>query len=277
MLSEVSKPLNDEVDTLIADRNTADGCAQEVIKGLALGFFQDPHNPRHSDPSLSLSRATIRAFIDYTKITASLAKSRSVNLSTDAPQLLDLTTLPNTQSRQALNGVGAQHTPDEPQNQLGKTQRFCLHSAQHSHYSVQKYTGTFTHIHKIIVRRYIKEWLERKKPPFGAISSCVLLMIIYTTFCDTFSNPNIDLDKFSLVVIVFIIFSIQLTFMLLIFILSTSSCMDWVLDRVLGSNGCGASVDEQSFTDLDFADDAVIFVESMEALIRVLEKLSEDS
>ncbi|XP_039608632.1 sodium/bile acid cotransporter 7-A-like [Polypterus senegalus] len=72
-----------------------------------------------------------------------------------------------------------------------------------------------------IVRRYIKEWLERKKPPFGAISSCVLLMIIYTTFCDTFSNPNIDLDKFSLVVIVFIIFSIQLTFMLLIFILST--------------------------------------------------------
>lgn len=55
-----------------------------------------------------------------------------------------------------------------------------------------------------IVRRYIKDWLERKKPPFGAISSCVLLMIIYTTFCDTFANPNIDLDKFSLIIIVFI-------------------------------------------------------------------------
>ncbi|KAF5923405.1 hypothetical protein HPG69_006574, partial [Diceros bicornis minor] len=55
-----------------------------------------------------------------------------------------------------------------------------------------------------IVRRYIKDWLERKKPPFGAISSSVLLMIIYTTFCDTFSNPNIDLDKFSLVLILFI-------------------------------------------------------------------------
>uniref|UniRef100_A0A8C5LSG6 Sodium/bile acid cotransporter n=1 Tax=Leptobrachium leishanense TaxID=445787 RepID=A0A8C5LSG6_9ANUR len=55
-----------------------------------------------------------------------------------------------------------------------------------------------------IVRRYIKDWLERKKPPFGAISSCVLLMIIYTTFCDTFSNPNIDLDTFSLVLIIFI-------------------------------------------------------------------------
>lgn len=32
----------------------------------------------------------------------------------------------------------------------------------------------------------------------------MLLMIIYTTFCDTFANPNIDLDKFSLIIIVFI-------------------------------------------------------------------------
>lgn len=55
-----------------------------------------------------------------------------------------------------------------------------------------------------IVRRYIKDWLERKKPPFGVVSSSVLLMIIYTTFCDTFSNPNIDLDKFSLILILFI-------------------------------------------------------------------------
>lgn len=29
-------------------------------------------------------------------------------------------------------------------------------------------------------------------------------MIIYTTFCDTFANPLIDLDVFSLVVILFI-------------------------------------------------------------------------
>ncbi|XP_045854394.1 sodium/bile acid cotransporter 7 isoform X2 [Meles meles] len=72
-----------------------------------------------------------------------------------------------------------------------------------------------------IVRRYIKDWLERKKPPFGAVSSTVLLMIIYTTFCDTFSNPNIDLDKFSLILILFIIFSIQLSFMLLTFLFST--------------------------------------------------------
>nr|XP_058921734.1 sodium/bile acid cotransporter 7 isoform X4 [Kogia breviceps] len=72
-----------------------------------------------------------------------------------------------------------------------------------------------------IVRRYIKDWLERKKPPFGAVSSSVLLTIIYTTFCDTFSNPNIDLDTFSLILILFIICSIQLSFMLLTFIFST--------------------------------------------------------
>uniref|UniRef100_A0A4X2KWS2 Sodium/bile acid cotransporter n=1 Tax=Vombatus ursinus TaxID=29139 RepID=A0A4X2KWS2_VOMUR len=55
-----------------------------------------------------------------------------------------------------------------------------------------------------IVRRYIKDWLERKKPPFGTISSCVLLTIIYTTFCDTFSNTNIDMDGLSLLIILFI-------------------------------------------------------------------------
>ncbi|XP_025123917.1 sodium/bile acid cotransporter 7 isoform X2 [Bubalus bubalis] len=72
-----------------------------------------------------------------------------------------------------------------------------------------------------IVRRYIRDWLERKQPPFGTVSSSVLLMIIYTTFCDTFSNPSIDLDKFSLLLVLFIICSIQLSFMLLTFIYST--------------------------------------------------------
>ncbi|XP_068961576.1 sodium/bile acid cotransporter 7 isoform X3 [Petaurus breviceps papuanus] len=72
-----------------------------------------------------------------------------------------------------------------------------------------------------IVRRYIKDWLERKKPPFGTISSCVLLTIIYTTFCDTFSNTNIDLDGLSLLIILFIIFSVQLSFMFLTFFFST--------------------------------------------------------
>uniref|UniRef100_A0A3Q3Q755 Sodium/bile acid cotransporter n=1 Tax=Monopterus albus TaxID=43700 RepID=A0A3Q3Q755_MONAL len=65
------------------------------------------------------------------------------------------------------------------------------------------------------------ECLEHRKPPFGTISSAVLLMIIYTTFCDTFSNPNIELDPTSLLLVVLIIFSVQVGFMLLTFVVST--------------------------------------------------------
>ncbi|KAG2459705.1 ORC2 protein, partial [Polypterus senegalus] len=50
-----------------------------------------------------------------------------------------------------------------------------------------------------------------------------------------------------------------------------------LLAYVVGSSDCGESVVEERFTDLDFADDAVIFAESMEALIWVLERLSEES
>ncbi|KAG2470881.1 KIF23 protein, partial [Polypterus senegalus] len=53
-----------------------------------------------------------------------------------------------------------------------------------------------------------------------------------------------------------------------------NACVDWVLGMVLGSSSCGASVDEEKFTDLDFADDPVIFMVSIEALIRAFERLS---
>ncbi|ROL45122.1 Sodium/bile acid cotransporter 7 [Anabarilius grahami] len=55
-----------------------------------------------------------------------------------------------------------------------------------------------------VCRRFLRECLDRRKPPFGTVSSVVLLMIIYTTFCDTFSNPNIELDHLSLLLVVFI-------------------------------------------------------------------------
>uniref|UniRef100_A0A7N5KFQ1 Solute carrier family 10 member 7 n=1 Tax=Ailuropoda melanoleuca TaxID=9646 RepID=A0A7N5KFQ1_AILME len=83
-----------------------------------------------------------------------------------------------------------------------------------------------------IVRRYIKDWLEREKLPLGAVSSSVLLLIIYTTFCDTFSNPSIDLDTVSLVLVLLIIFSVQLSFMLLTFLFSTRNSN--AEDRVCG-------------------------------------------
>ncbi|XP_055085087.1 sodium/bile acid cotransporter 7 isoform X3 [Periophthalmus magnuspinnatus] len=72
-------------------------------------------------------------------------------------------------------------------------------------------------------RRFLRDFLDRRKPPFGAVSSCVLLMIIYTTFCDTFSNPTIELEPSSLLSIVLIIFLIQMGFMMLTFTFSTRS------------------------------------------------------
>ena len=36
----------------------------------------------------------------------------------------------------------------------------------------------------------MKKKLEEINPPFGTISSCILLLIIYTTFCDTFSSKS---------------------------------------------------------------------------------------
>ncbi|KAG2465484.1 UCP3 protein, partial [Polypterus senegalus] len=89
----------------------ARSCTQ-LIKTLASPDTRTPH---------SVSRVP-RASIDSAKITASSAKSRSVNLSspTDATQPLDPTTLPNNQSMQALNRVGAEHTADGPQNELEK-------------------------------------------------------------------------------------------------------------------------------------------------------------
>ncbi|XP_072314750.1 sodium/bile acid cotransporter 7 [Eucyclogobius newberryi] len=72
-----------------------------------------------------------------------------------------------------------------------------------------------------VCRRFLREFLDRRKPPFGTVSSCVLLMIIYTTFCDTFSHPSIELESTSLLLIVLIIFSLQISFMLLTFTFST--------------------------------------------------------
>lgn len=55
----------------------------------------------------------------------------------------------------------------------------------------------------------VKKWMETTKPPFGTIGSCVLLLIIYTTFCDTFSSDVGDISKSSLLRVVVIIVLLQ--------------------------------------------------------------------
>ena len=56
-----------------------------------------------------------------------------------------------------------------------------------------------------------------------------------------------------------------------------STCMDWIMDRAIGGSGCGVSFGEIRITDLDFADDAVIFAETLDVLIMALETLSEEA
>ena len=56
-----------------------------------------------------------------------------------------------------------------------------------------------------------------------------------------------------------------------------STCMDWIMDRVVGGSGCGASFGDVRITDLDFADDAVIFAETLDVLTVTLETLSEEA
>ncbi|KAG0717305.1 Acidic amino acid decarboxylase GADL1 [Chionoecetes opilio] len=56
-----------------------------------------------------------------------------------------------------------------------------------------------------------------------------------------------------------------------------NACMDWVLDNVVDQSDCGASVGNTKITDLVFADDAVIFAESLEVLVMALEALHEEA
>ena len=56
-----------------------------------------------------------------------------------------------------------------------------------------------------------------------------------------------------------------------------NTCMDWVLDRVVDLSSCGTSIGNITVTDLVFADDAVIFAETLEVLVLALETLSEEA
>jgi hypothetical protein len=53
--------------------------------------------------------------------------------------------------------------------------------------------------------------------------------------------------------------------------------MDWILERTDDSGSLGASFGDERFTDLDFADDAVIFAETLESSVLSLNVLSQES
>ena len=55
-----------------------------------------------------------------------------------------------------------------------------------------------------------------------------------------------------------------------------STCMDWILGRMSERSSCDASFGNVKNSDLDFADDAVIFAETLEILMGVLEAWNEE-
>ena len=56
-----------------------------------------------------------------------------------------------------------------------------------------------------------------------------------------------------------------------------NTCTDRLLGRVVNQSHNGASVGNIKITDLVFADDAVIFAESMEILVMALKALHEEA
>ena len=56
-----------------------------------------------------------------------------------------------------------------------------------------------------------------------------------------------------------------------------STCMDWILGRMSERSRCGESFWNVKLSDLDFADDAVNFAETLDILLGVLEVLNEKS
>ena len=56
-----------------------------------------------------------------------------------------------------------------------------------------------------------------------------------------------------------------------------SDCVDWILGRMSERSSCGASFGNVKISDLDFADDAVIFAETLDILLGALEVLNEES
>ena len=56
-----------------------------------------------------------------------------------------------------------------------------------------------------------------------------------------------------------------------------STCMDWILGRMSERSSCGASFGNVKISDLDFTDDAVIFVETLDILLGALKVLNEES
>ncbi len=89
-----------------------------------------------------------------------------------------------------------------------------------------------------IVRRYIKDWMQRTQPPFGTIGSCMLLLIIYTTFCDTFNSDMGTLAASEILITGVLILLIQISFISLIFLVSSNAKLGYTPSDIVALLFC---------------------------------------
>jgi len=76
---------------------------------------------------------------------------------------------------------------------------------------------------QLIRSRYITQ-IQRAAIPWSSLGSATLLLIIYTTFCDTFAHEDVDIDEMSLFSIIGLVFLLQCSLMILTFYISSMKC-----------------------------------------------------
>ncbi|KAL4230308.1 hypothetical protein ACF0H5_010691 [Mactra antiquata] len=75
------------------------------------------------------------------------------------------------------------------------------------------------------MRKLLANRLDLKSVPWGQIGSGVLLLIIYTTFCDTFTQKEIAVDPSSLFMTVVLILSLQMCLLYGVYYISSSKLL----------------------------------------------------
>ena len=75
-----------------------------------------------------------------------------------------------------------------------------------------------------VARQCLEAWLDRAKPPLSEIGQATLLLIIFTTFCDTFSGKSVESSRRgALAVTGLVVLSLQLVFMGAVFMLTATT------------------------------------------------------
>ncbi|KAK3741025.1 hypothetical protein RRG08_005715 [Elysia crispata] len=83
------------------------------------------------------------------------------------------------------------------------------------------------------------KYYRRKNIPFKTIGQILILFIIYTTFCATFSRTDISVDTVSLVCTVLLIFLLQLSVMTFLLRASSSSMFNFTSADSIAISYCG--------------------------------------